>query len=306
MWAKMLRQNNFDCQLSKTTREQLHASRIAATASYMLQSLALKKIRKTLDAADVPHVVFKGVHIREQIYTDPSSRPAQDIDLLVSKTQHVNAIRALMNAGFEFFPYAENISHEVTLADGKVMIDLHWDILRPGRTRTDMTDSLLETRKDFSTHWGLDNESTLFLMLVHPVFNKYATAPQSSLMRVVDLAQWIQFRQPEWSEVYFWLQLAGTRVAAWIMLEWLHQLTQIDHPPSFLQRIRPGRLRLHYLRYWITKDLSSRFAGNPFIIKTAFTLPAHDSPSDALHAVSSLIQEKRSASTKIRKLKSAV
>ncbi len=306
MWIKLLRQTNIDCQFSTVTLEQLHASRVSAAASYLLQSHAIKKTRTVLDAADVPHVVFKGTHVREQIYADPSLRPAQDIDLLVSKTQQVNATRALVNAGFNLFPKAKDISHEVTLYDGKSMIDLHWDILRPGRTRTDMTDALLETRKDFSTHWGLNNETTLFLMLVHPVFTKYATTPQSTLIRVVDLAHWIKLRQPDWEGVYSWLQRAGTRVAAWIMLEWLHQLTQIDPPHYLLRRVRPSGMQLSYLRYWITQDLPSRFIDYPFFIKTAFTLPAHDNLSDALRAVGSLIREKRSATTKMKELESAV
>jgi hypothetical protein len=41
-----------------------------------------------------------------------------------------------------------------------------------------MTNTLLEARQDFGSHWGMSDEGSLFMMLVHPVFTKYSTTPK--------------------------------------------------------------------------------------------------------------------------------
>ncbi len=199
-------------------------------------------------------------------------------------------------------PDPENISHEISLVKGGISIDLHWDIMRPGRTRIPMTEILLKTRKEFPTHWGLDNDATLFLMLVHPVFTKYSTTPHSTLIRIVDLAHWIETKEPDWEQIESWLEDAGVRTAAWITLEWLRQLAQITPPASFMECIQPGKLRINYLRYWIKKNLSSRLINYPRLIQITFTLPAHDKFSDAMQAITTLLKEKLSASKKMNEL----
>ena len=179
MWSKALHSASNTALVSDIFIETLRQSRLLATASYMLQSQALKEIKLTLENENIIHVVFKGCHIRESIYDEPDVRPAYDIDILISLDDQIKAIQALVNAGYQFDPNAENISHETTLYKGGISIDLHWDIMRPGRTRIPMTEILLKTRKEFPTHWGFNNEASLFLMLVHPVFTKYSTTPYS-------------------------------------------------------------------------------------------------------------------------------
>lgn len=302
MWHRALHQAANHALASETFIETLHQSRLQATGAYMLQSQGLKKIKSTSESENINHVIFKGCHTRELIYDEPAIRPACDIDVLISLDDQIKAIQALVNAGYQVVPDPEIISHEISLVKGGISIDLHWDIMRPGRTRIPMTEILLETRKEFSTHWGLDNDATLFLMLVHPVFTKYSTTPHSSLIRIVDLAQWIETKKPDWKKIESWLEDAGVRTAAWITLEWLRQLTQIAPPESFIKCIQPGRLRTIYLRYWITKNLSSRFINSPFLIQTAFTLPAHDNLTDAIHAITTIQKEKKLAPTKMNEL----
>jgi len=305
MWSKALRSASNTTLVSDIFIETLHQSRIQATGNYMLQSQGLKIIKSTLDDENINHVIFKGCHIRESNYDEPAIRPACDIDVLISPEDQIKAIQALVNAGYQVVPDPENISHEISLVKGGISIDLHWDIMRPGRTRIPMTEILLKTRKEFSTHWGLNNDASLFLMLVHPVFTKYSTTPHSTLIRIVDLAHWIETKKPDWVQIDGWLEDAGVRTAAWITLEWLRQLTQIAPPASFMKCIQPGRLRTKYLRYWITKNISSRFINFPFLIQTAFTLPAHDNLSDAIQAITTIQKEKKLAPKKMNELTAA-
>ena len=295
MWHRALHNASKNTLISDHFIETLHQSRILATSTYLLQSQGLRDIKSTLDNENIEHVVFKGCHVRESIYDEPDIRPACDIDVLISPDDQIKAIQALVNAGYQVVPDPEIISHEISLVKGGISIDLHWDIMRPGRTRIPMTEILLKTRKEFPSHWGLNNDATLFLMLVHPVFTKYSTTPHSTLIRIVDLAHWIEIKKPDWEKIESWLEDAGVRTAAWITLEWLRQLTQITPPASFMKCIQPGRLRTKYLRYWITKNLSSRFINYPRLIQIAFTLPAHDNLTDAIQAITTIQKEKKLA-----------
>ena len=305
LWDKYLRKEDNSNLVSNIFIEAVHQSRLIATASYLLQTRALKEIKILYEKENIAHAIIKGCHIRESIYEEPAIRPACDIDVLIAPENQVEAIKVLVNAGYQFVPNPNNISHETALIKGGVSIDLHWDIMRPGRTRIPMTDILLKTRKEFPTHWGFNNDATLFLMLVHPVFTKYSTAPQSSLVRVVDLAHWIETEKPDWGQIENWLEDAGVRTAAWITEEWLRQLTKITPPTSFMKCIQPGRLRTKYLRYWITKNLSTCLINYPHLIQAAFTLPAHDKFSDASLAMTTLLKVKQTAESEIEYLESA-
>jgi len=302
MWSKALHSASNTALVSDIFIETLRQSRLLATACYMLQSQALKQIKSTLENENITHVVFKGCHIRESIYDEPDVRPACDIDVLISLDDQIRTIQALDNAGYQFDPNAENISHETTLYKGEISIDLHWDILRPGRTRVPMTEILLKTRKEFPTHWGFNNEASLFLMLAHPVFTKYSTTPYSYLTRIVDLAHWIEIKKLDWGQLYNWLEEAGMQTAAWITLEWLRQLTKVETPGFLMNKIQPGNIKTIYLKHWIKNNYSSKFLVHPLLIQIAFTLPAHDKLSDAIYAITTLLKAKKLAKSNMNEL----
>lgn len=287
---------------SPAFKQSLQDAKLKAAANYLRQKHALRKITTTFESAAMPYAVYKGGHIREIIYSSPSLRPACDLDILVAREDKVRAIKELLSTGFSFHPDTLNISHEASLSDGYTNIDLHWDILRPGRIRIGITEEFLATREKFSSHWGLSHEATLFIMLVHPVFAKYGTAPQASLVRMVDLARWIQTFQIDWEKLLDWLKRGGVQTAAWITSEWLLMLTGITMPEPFMQRIKPSPLRSLYLRKWLNSNLSSRLHRYPTLVQAGLTLPAHDSLADAWHAIVSLLKAKQTAAADTKKL----
>ncbi len=301
LWHETLHKSEAS-PFSTSFADTLKQATLLAVANYLRQQHTLQKTEAIFRAEFLPHAVFKGVHLREIIYSNPACRPACDIDILVAKSEKTRAIKSLIAAGFTFHPKAENISHEASLADSNIDIDLHWEILRPGRTRIGLTDELLATRREYPGHWGLSQEATLFIMLVHPVFTKYGTAPHASLIRMIDLVRWIQTQQIDWQILLDWLKRGGMQTAAWITTQWLEMLTGITLPETFVSRIRPSAARIVYLRTWISKNLSTRLLNYPLLIQAGFTLPAHDSFKDAVHAVSSLVREKRTAKIKLEKL----
>lgn len=273
----------------------LHQARLQATGNYLLQRHRLQDVRSILDAEDIAHVTYKGAAFREQYYAEPALRPAVDIDVLVNEKNRERAISAFHKAGYSFYGSAKDIDHEASLTRGKCSIDLHWDILRPGRTRQAMAQSLVATRRDSESHWAMSAEASLFLMLVHPVFVRYTTTPQASLIRVVDLTKLLAKKSLVWKQTFALLEQAGLKTAAWITLRWLQLLTDGNEEKARMKQLAPGKLRQKYLNWWLEKNLATRLLKWPNLVQVGFTLAAHDKPGDALRAISVKQKKKRIA-----------
>ncbi len=284
-WHEMLKEKELEDEVSSEFFQALRRRRVGMTANYLMQRHHLDRLRGLFDEAGIVHLFFKGGHVRERIHGEPSLRDASDLDVLISSKDRARAVGLLVEQGYTLFANPKNLSHEVTLLGQGGVIDLHWDLLRPGRTRVPLADDFLATRKDFGSHWGPDDSAALFLLLVHPVFTKYVTTPQSPLMRALDLYWWLERVAVEWDEVLTWLDRAGLRTAAWITLRWLALFGDPQVPMAVWQKLRPGRLRSAWLEWWVAEDLSSRWLHRPWVVQGAFTLPAHDRVGDALRAL---------------------
>jgi Uncharacterised nucleotidyltransferase len=306
LWDKVFENPRAASQLPENFKNSVHEARMRATGTYLIQSNQLVTIKSILDVAAISHAVYKGAHTRERYYTEPSLRPAVDIDILVPDRQKIRAIIALNQHGFEFHATPENISHEANLVKGATSIDLHWDIMRPGRTRIPMTDTLLETRQDYGSHWGMSDEANLFVLLVHQVFVRYTTTPQATLMRIVDLVQLIGREKLRWEETIELLEMAGLKTAAWITLRWLLLLTGQSAELAVLEKLRPGKLRQTYLNWWLEKNLATRFLNKPGLVQLGFTLPAHDKATDALRAIRLKHQANQNAAGELQAITSSL
>ena len=295
MWDQALEHAEAASRLSQHFRDSLHQARLHATGTYLIHKNKLALIRETLEGADIAHVVYKGADTRERYYSEPSLRPAMDIDLLVAGDHKMAAINAFKEQGFNFYGAKENISHEASLTKGNTSIDLHWDIMRPGRTRKPMTDTLLDIRQDHGSHWGMSDEGNLFVLLVHPVFTKYSTSPQATLMRNVDLAHILSGKNWDLGRVVQLLDEAGLKTAAWITLRWLQLITNTTLGDSIMEAVKPGPVRRKYLGWWLEKNLATRLLNKPALVQLGFTLPAHDKLTDTLRAIRLKHQADRNA-----------
>lgn len=306
IWYDTLKKNNADSCVSPQILEMLRERAVQSAVNYLQQRQALNTIKQAFAESNIAYAVFKGAHVREQLYSQQAVRPSCDIDILVSKTDKVQAIKLLSASGYTIQPKAKDISHEVTLASKTVSIDLHWEILRPGRIRIDLTDELLNNSLEYQVYRGLNNEATLFVMLVHPVFAKYTSSNLASLIRMVDLIKWLQIQSIDFEKVCSLLERGGVKTAAWITCTWLTLLTGIDLPESFMQVVQPSRIKRFYLNSWLQKNLASSLAKYPFLIKAGFTLPAHDSLGDVCRAATCLYKEKKHAEENLATLLQAL
>jgi hypothetical protein len=305
LWHHHLQSSALLDSLPHDAINALRQARMSAAMGYLTQRAALDALDRLFEAEGITYVAIKGAHVRELVYPDPALRPASDIDILIEPANRRRAAHALIGSGYTAHAEPANISHEATFSRGFVSIDLHWHMLRPGRTRIDMTSQLLARRQRLNGQWGLSDDHTLFLMLTHPAFAKYVCSPNMGLGRVADFLLWIQRRPADWPAVLELLETAGLKTAAWTMLNWFRMLAPPDTHAildRWVDSVRPGRLRAAYLRQWLLHDLPSRWLNRPLLIQFGFTLPLHDRPGDALHAIQGLQQALKNRQRDMRQL----
>ena len=296
-WLAQLTIAGLASQIPESAYEKMTTDRRTASVMYLMQTHAISEVSAAFEKQHIFCAFFKGAAVREEAYAIPSLRSACDVDVLVAPSVRFEAIACLENLGFVQQSELDASAHEVTLIRGRVDIDLHWDILRAGRTRRPLVDSLLAERVRGPTLWRLSDTDTVFMMLAHPAITKYVCSRNMGLNRVLDLLLFTRTRSIDWAGVQRRLDEAGLQTAAWCTLRWISLLHAPDVliPPDFLNAIAPGSIRKAYLNLWLIYDLPGRLLNRAdWLIRAAFTLPLHDRPSDAWRAMRARASSRKS------------
>ncbi len=276
----------------QTTIGDLKQDALTTAASQLMQRKASADTHQAFRDAGIDYLVFKGANLRDTIYDDPTHRPVCDIDILVREESKFDAIKALQQAGFSSHHLAENISHETSMLRQGVWLDLHWHLLRPGRTRIDLNDYLFSQRRAFGKLQGLSNEASLLVMLIHPAISKYVNGTASSLRHLVDIHRLAQQDDIDWERLVAMLEAAGTKTAAWASLAWLNMLSDAPMYADLAGQLRPSGLKARWLGYWMGKGLNRKFAERRVVLRVGFSLMLQDNLKDVVHAVRTLKEEK--------------
>lgn len=133
----------------------------------------LPPITRALEAAGVPVAPVKGVAYATTLYDTPAERPMNDIDLLVPPDCVTTAQQVLREQGLT--PVSSAVLHhaEPWMRGSDLMIDLHWNIIAPGRSRIDLDAVWSRT---VPTAWpegsrALEPSDLLVFHLVHLIRN---------------------------------------------------------------------------------------------------------------------------------------
>ena len=281
---------------ARTGREEFYQSRMTAEALYAAQVHALAEISPLLEDAGIRFAVIKGAANRCLLYENPALRACHDIDILVERSDRVRAASALVDIGFQALPEERSISRELVLVKGAAIVDLHWELLREGRLRSDPVSPMLERRRPVGDLWTLSAEDSVFTLLVHPAFAKHLGAWDMGLHRVADVVIWLRTQPFDWRLLRDRLDQYGVRSAAWVTLRWA-QLLVGEHAPegleSMLSDVRPDRLRRAWLNLWLERDLSERMSNSHFARLLGFSLLIHDTVGDAVRAIRGRRQARR-------------
>lgn len=294
-WLKLIGQTGAKEEYPDLLTGLGHAAKAWALRELPQRHL-MEEAHRRLDAVGIDYFFAKGAHLRHVIYDDPLERSAIDIDLFVKEADRDRAIALFRQAGFEAHPLAETISHELKLTRHNGDIDLHWQLLRPGRIHPGLMDWLFTRRERFGAFQGLDDTASLLVMLVHPAITKYLLSPTSMLIHQVDQARLIERGRVDWAELQNVLGWSGTRTAAWASLYVLRMLGGVCAPDDFVQKISPGRIHRWYLQQWIDRAWITRWFEKRWLVAGFFSLALQDSVSDAVGALRSL-RRSRSSTT---------
>jgi len=273
----------------------LREQALPMAAQQLKERKYLGVIHRLFEAQNIPYFIFKGANFRYTLYQNQTLRSSCDIDVFVPQAQKLQAVKSLLNEGFKLLVKPENVSHEVSLFKEGVGIDLHWHLLRPGRTRIDLGDFLFANREKFADgFWGLNHKASLLVMLVHPAFAKHLASPDSMLIHMVDLHRLLNISPEDWRTVTEILKESGTRTAAWASMRVLFNYTAnnagLEPARDMVSSIEPGKLHRQYIDYWINNDLIRRLWKHPLLIRAGFSLALQDNLKDVYHALRSLRQ----------------
>ena len=288
----------------RTGRDEFHECRLIAEALYLAQEHALNEIGAVLDSAEIEFVVFKGAANRLLLNKNPAIRACHDLDLLVRPEDRVRAASAMAQVGFTAIPDVLNISHELVLSKGAVDVDLHWQLLREGRLRSNCAADMPSRRRRENGIWMPSAEDALFVLLVHPAFAKHLAGWQMGLHRVVDIATWLRTQSFDWQKVLAMLEQTGVRTAAWTTLRWVQLLTcrsgATPRPLVTLNKMltdtQPGHLRRKWLNHWLRSNISERTTNAHWARLLGFSLFLHDTPGDTMRALAGRYRAHRKSS----------
>jgi hypothetical protein len=134
-------------------------------------------------------IPIKGVAYAKTIYASPAERPMGDVDLLVPLAARESAQGVLRRLGFSPGPEVV-LHHAEAWTRDELAIDLHWNIIAPGRSRIDLAALWSRAR---SAPWPAGAErlepiDAAVFHLVHLARNRL----RLPLMNVVDTARLLE------------------------------------------------------------------------------------------------------------------
>ncbi len=101
-------------------------------ANVMMLENELLNICKLFDHEQIKYITFKGVVLANRLYENKYKRFFSDIDILVFPKDFEQALNILYNNGFSLrYPNTLQGLHHAALRKGKVVVELHRNILNP-------------------------------------------------------------------------------------------------------------------------------------------------------------------------------
>jgi hypothetical protein len=166
---------------------------VRATIDWAGFAAALPPVVAALREAGVRVCVLKGLAFAVRLYATPAERPMADVDLMVPQSQVAAARRVLVASGFRPAE-AALFHHAAAYSRGDLMIDLHWNIIGPGRARIDL-DAVWSRTQDswLDGACELEARDALVFHLVHLARNRL----RLPLINVVDASRLFELAEPE-------------------------------------------------------------------------------------------------------------
>lgn len=257
-------------------------------AHQLLQESVMRTVNEALAAESIAFVWLKAAAVRSELYALPGLRPSTDLDLLVAPLDRERAIRALVSAGGVCIA-SQASAHEQVVQLRSVDLDLHWDVLAPGRLREGVTDEILRERVPTVRGARPSEQHMLALALIHPAFAKHVCSRHIGLNRVIDTLRMLQTWDIEPEKLVQLTKSWGGFTGARASLYWLSKISINTRLPRLNKTFGDSDdgLRTRYLLRQIDRNWPDRWVDRSrFVLGLTFSLWLQDSPEDALRALS--------------------
>lgn len=258
-------------------------------ASARLHALAQRRVVERMNEiwapAGIPWLVMKSLGYRDELYEAPELRPSTDIDVLILPADRPRALALLEASGARRLDVGS--AHECPLRLDAMDIDLHWDLLAPGRLPPELARSIMVRRVRKGVVYRPDDTDALMIALVHPAFAKHICSEHMGLNRVADLLLILDRFDVDEERLITQLRSAGVSTAAWAVLAWTDMIAPARPPllRQLLSRLEPGALRRRYIMSWLRNDWPGRLMSRaPWLTAAALLTILHDRPSRAARA----------------------
>lgn len=262
--------------LSEAGMARLDARRRQYLAHAILRRAEAEELLESLRSRGIPAAGLKGVDLAWRVYPDPALRPATDIDLLVPAERLAEAETVVLAAGYT--PEARTaelrakgldwVDYQYTHPQSEVMIELHVELLHPGRFALPGAECLARARDGFLAPGDRFVHLALHLAK-HGYFGR--------LIWVHDLALLLAEGEPpaEWGER---ARIAGGGGATWLALRVTHALFGV-RAGALEKALRPG-----WPRRALLEGLAARIASRPgdALSRRLLQLLLFDDPGRAL------------------------
>jgi hypothetical protein len=160
-------------ELTRFLKER-EAVRYTAIARSVRQEDLQREVSSVLGNAAIPSVVLRGSAIARELYQDPYCRVSADIDLLVRRSDVLQADAALSASGYrrgDALPlnfWLNRIHHAVYVhPETRSLIEVHWNFGIPSYFRLTSEEIWAEVIQRESGQYGFTPEMTVIQLLIH-------------------------------------------------------------------------------------------------------------------------------------------
>lgn len=242
--ALLERLNDLPALLPPAVLDRLRQRRQSYLALNIVKRAEAEEVLSALAGAGIQAVVLKGLDLAWRVYPDPGLRPYTDVDLLIAPEALDRAETVMLTAGYRPTPetaalrekQAPWMDYQYVHPDSEVMIEIHVELLHPGRFKLDHPAILARSEGGFLA--PADRFLHLALHLAkHSYFDR--------LLWVYDLVLLAGPELPQ-AQVAERAGAAGGRKAVWLGLRLARELfgTQL---PELEAALRPGKLTARLL-----------------------------------------------------------
>ena len=269
--------------------EPLRLLRRRQALSLMLRQEGARVAGEALEAAGIVHVLFKGILLGELLYGDPLLRPSADVDVLIDGADRQRTHEALLAAGFEAAPQADQPAYEISYIRQGANLDVHWHPIEPRRSRVPLTPFFLAGRQRRDDAWYPPPAATFLALLLNPAISDYVS---ERLIQPLDVDRFLRQVDFDPAPAVDLLRRAGLATAGWTMLEYSRRLFGTPLPKDLEEGLQPGPWRRRHLRRWLDLDPAHVYLEAPWRVRASFSLLLHDRWSDGLRALGGSLAEK--------------